>query len=389
MEQNHKKLRSKKKKTRLIKFGDKKANEIISKKWIKSIKKKLEEIGTYDINSKYYNFLNKKNIYSLKSMDLLFSVNTYGKKMLLFLIKFKNKKNYCIFIDKKTGNMILSRFRFIDDLFDGTLLEGEFVKNKITKKWIFIINDIVYYKGINIITEKFKNRFKILKILIETEFENDNDLSICNIEMKKYFNLNKIKYINDNKDTLFNYKISGLFFKNKLNFSDNYLYTFLECRSDYKLNPKNNLNNAINKSTNNSINNSINYNGKLNNINKKSINHLKSNINRKYVIFEIKLTSLPDVYELHNLNTSRDLVMNSYASIPNNKICKYIRKIFKKKKINDELSSESEISDDEDVPTINIRCYYNNNFKKFVPYKIEYDEPVDNINVINNFIYNN
>ena len=49
-----------------------------------------------------------------------------------------------------------------------------------------------------------------------------------------------------------NYKCSGLYFKNNDNFSDNYLYPFPECRSDYKVNQmKNNgLLNIQNKQLN-------------------------------------------------------------------------------------------------------------------------------------------
>ena len=378
MEQRQKR---KKRKTKLIKFGNKRGNEIISSKWIKSISDKIEDIGSYNVYSKYYNFLNKKNIYSLKSKNLLFSVNTYGKKMLLFLIKFNNNKNYCIFINKKTGNMILSRFRFVNNLFDGTLMIGDFIKDNKTNNWNFIIDDLVYYKGENIITETFTNRFNILDNMLNTEFENDTDLSICQIKMKKYYELKYIKYITDNKEELFDYKVSGLFFKNIDNFSDNYLYTFLECRSDCKIKLASGSDNISNNNLN-ILNNNLNNKSNNNNLRNK-----KSKLNRKYIIMEIRTTSLPDIYELYHMNSNKKLEMNSYASIPNNKICKYIRKIFKKKEINEEMSSESEISDCEECENIKIRCYYHEKFKKFVPYKLDLESLIDNINIINQFIY--
>ena len=132
-------------KTRVINFGNTKGVKILNKKWINSIFSKIEEIGTYNIDSKYYMFLNKKNIYELKKEKLLFTLNTFGKKMLLFLVKFNNK-NYSIFINIKTKVMVMSRFRFVDELFNGTLLIGTFVKNRKTKKWNYVINDICYYK---------------------------------------------------------------------------------------------------------------------------------------------------------------------------------------------------------------------------------------------------
>ena len=231
---NRKNGKRRKKKTKIVKFGDKTGHEIISDKWKKSVKEKIEIIGSYDIYSKYYNFLNKTNINSLRDSEQLFTVNTYGKKMILFLFKFGNNKNYCIFINKKTGQMILSRFRFIDDLYSGTLLIGDFIKDNSSKSWLFMVDDIAYYKGKNIITNSLSDRLNILENLLKTEFNNDKNLSICNIKLKDYYKLNYIKSVYNEQKKIFNYKVSGLLFKNTENFSDNYLYTFIECRSDYK-----------------------------------------------------------------------------------------------------------------------------------------------------------
>ena len=65
-------------KTKTIRFGNNKGVLIVHKKWIKSIKKKINNYGSFDIMSKYYKFLNKKNLSELKSEDLLFRVNNFG-----------------------------------------------------------------------------------------------------------------------------------------------------------------------------------------------------------------------------------------------------------------------------------------------------------------------
>ena len=181
-----------------------------------------------------------------------------------------------------------------------------------------------------------------------------------------------MKCVNDNLDTLYNYKVSGLYFKNLNNFSNNYLYVFLKCRSDYKL-----KHNNEDISTNNS--NTI-----KNVISKKSNNDI-----RDYVIMGIKPTILPDIYNLYHIN-SKNCEINSCASVPNDKICKYLRKIFKKKKVNidDDISSESELSDGEDLDMLKVRCKYNNKFKKFTPIKIENEDiNIDNINYINKYVH--
>ena len=170
-------------KTKTIRFGNNKGVLIVHKKWIKSIKKRINNYGSYDIMSKYYKFLNKKNLNELKSENLLFRVNNFGKRFILFLTRFNNK-NYSIFINSKTYVMTMSKFRFVNELFDGTLLIGSYLK-KDDNKWSYIVNDICYYKNEDIITKPFNDRYKIMEHLINNEFENDNNFRSCYIVLSK------------------------------------------------------------------------------------------------------------------------------------------------------------------------------------------------------------
>ena len=87
-----------------IKFGNSKAMLIQSSKVISKIKKKILNIGAFDISAKYYNFLNKKNINCIKKNKFLFTLNTFGKKHLLFLTKIGEKKRL------RTKSFFASRF---------------------------------------------------------------------------------------------------------------------------------------------------------------------------------------------------------------------------------------------------------------------------------------
>ena len=80
--------------------------------------------------------------------------------------------------------MILSRFRFTNDIFNGTLFCGEFIKNN-NDKWVYLINDICYYKGENIITQTFNDRYETMKKIFSKNFKNDDNLSVCKIQIKK------------------------------------------------------------------------------------------------------------------------------------------------------------------------------------------------------------
>ena len=74
-----------------------------------------------------------------------------GNPYFLLLIKI-NGINQCIFIDKKIKQghehprMIINIFYFDDQVFEGTLFDGEIIKD-FNNQWHFIINDLVGRQG--------------------------------------------------------------------------------------------------------------------------------------------------------------------------------------------------------------------------------------------------
>ena len=369
------------KQKQIVHFGNKKIPQITNNDLKEKIKNLISSIGTFNIKGKYYNILNKKTINQLKSLKSYLSLRTYGKGHVLFLTKIKSNKgdrNYCIFINKKNEIMFLSKFKFNEELFSGTLFDGELVKNS-SGEWIFFIDDIAYYKGQNIITENFNERYNLLQSLLKEEYIEDSSLSICKLEYKKYYNLNNIQYLYDLQKNELDYKCSGLYFKNNDNFSDNYLYPFPECRSDYKVNQmKNNgLLNIQQKQLNINTGNIGISNDNISPLSEGSPKIHKSNMtfenNNEEKLkpiqisnkcsFEIRITNLPDIYELYAYNNSSTLEKISYASIQDLNTSNFCKKLLKGK------------------DKANVLCLYNKNFKKWKP--IEPSDTIDNIQTIN------
>ena len=346
-----------------VRFGNKKALQIISYKIKEDIKKKIKDMGTFNTTGKYYNFLNKKNISNLKSTksenDFLVTLSTFGKKYVLFLTNY-NEKKYCIFINKKNESMILSRFRFSPKLFSGTLLDGEFVKDN-NGKWIFFIADIAYYMGENIITKPFNYRKGVIDNFLKNEYKEDTNISVCTIKKKEYFKYNYIKDLSTRYLESLDYKCSGLYFKNLHNFSNNYLYIFPDCRSDKKVdNKKLKIKKIESDSTASESDISV---------SSSESTHSNENIDitRKDCRFMIKNTDLPDIYELYCSNGYQDYEKYSYACVPDFDTSKYLRSLF---------------DEDEDDEKIFVECKYNTNFKKWIPLKKTEDD-VDTINYVN------
>jgi hypothetical protein len=233
MNQQH--LQHQQQKTPLY-FCGKKSIQINNSSLIQQIKEKIKQLGSFHLSSKYYTFLSKKNVNNLKENSFLVSLRSFGKNFILFIATI-NQKNYCVFINKKNEVMNIVQFQFAEEIYQGTIFDGELVKNS-NNKWLFIINDIAYYKGKNIITEKFTKRQDLISHILKKEYNANSDYFY--IIKKEFFGYEKINDLVDRYQKCLNYKHSGLYFKNIDNFSDNYLFIFPECRTDSKI-----LNNGV------------------------------------------------------------------------------------------------------------------------------------------------
>ena len=356
------------------------------------IKTLINSIGSFSLTSKYYTFLNKKNVNNLKNNNFLVSVSTFGKKFVLFIKKYNNKK-YCIFINKKNDTMTITQLKFVDDIFNGTLFDGELVKNS-NNEWIYLINDIAYYKGENLITKSFYERRKIIDFILLNEQDNESDNKKLYISKKEYFEYNKINDLVDNYIDNLSYKCSGLYFKSITNFSDNYLFIFPECRSDTKI-----LNNVNDSNSNdvNHVNNHIN-NHVLKELNDdlddglfKDVEIIKPEIKKIEVKqntnnfklekttcrFLLNPTVMPDIYELYCYNSNNAIEKYSYASVPDIDTSNLLKNI-----IGNNYNHDEDIkSKVENNNCIYVECNYHKSFKKWIPFKKV--DSMDNINTIN------
>ena len=394
-------------------FSNKKSLEIISPQIKNDIKSLIVKIGSFNLTSKYYTFLNKKNVNNLKDNLFQVSLSTFGKKFILFVTRYNTKK-YCIFINKKNDAMTVTQLKFSDDIFNGTLFDGELVKND-NGKWIYLINDIAYYKGENIITKSFSERQNIIDNILKDDHDNDvNNLNqTFYISKKMYFNYNYIKDLVEKYMDCLNYKCAGLYFKNINNFSDNYLFIFPECRSDSKI-----LNNGVtidnkkinilekdinNEEIDNKSDNSddifndveIIQSEKIPNVNMVSSNEINKPIinndrlNDKQINKNMKLekttcrfminnTLMPDIYELYCKNTNNNIEKHSYASVPDIDTSNFLKDILK-------ITSDDNYQDIhtriENKNEVYVECNYHKNFKKWIPYKKV--DSMDSIQTIN------
>jgi hypothetical protein len=368
----------------LFNFCGKNTNIIKDNELKEEIINSIKNIGTYNLDSKYYQFLNFKNVNQLKNEEFKICISTFGKKYNLYL-KNINNKNYCIFINKKTNQMILGKFTFALSLFDGTLFDGELIKNS-RNEWFFVINDLIYYEGKNIITHNFETRYGKVKNLIETQYKYDNN-SQCKILIKKYVEL---KYINSlMKDYIvhLSFKCSGIIFKENNNFGNNYTYIFPECRTDTRILSKEKEEKEEKEEKDDNTDflsmlasdcTVVSFDKKIKEENIVEVDSINTSqtqqtlqsshcINTSHCIFLVKATHMPDIYELYCKSSSGNIEKHSYASIPSMDCSKMMRKLNENNKENNGIV---------------MKCMYNKIFKKWIPIE-ESKEVVDNLHKIN------
>ena len=365
-------------------YFNQKGFEIQEKELRHEVYQSIKRIGHYNVTSKYYNFLNKKNLSEIKDGEFRVSLSSFGKKYILFLIKIHDKR-YSILINKKNEIMVTCQYKFHQSLYDGTLLDGELVKNE-NNKWIFIINDIPYYKGENLITKSFDDRQNIIVELLKNEYrreeQNNHMTYICQKIYVKY------EYLEDLSKRLrdsLSYKCSGLYFKNIFNYSDNYLYIFPECRTDHQI-----LNKPVEEVTSETVVHTSSEEIKRveevveevkkknyieddifgdlevvkTNEEEKSLEKEKKRPARKYCKFLIKPTSKPEVFELYCRAVDRHIEKYSYAAIPDMKTSKFLKDLFISYTPMDDITSLIN-----EKKAIYVECLYNKNFKRWIPYK--------------------
>ncbi len=314
-----------------IRFGNKKALKIVSNDMKNHVKNSIKVSTGIDITGRNYGFLNEKNMHHLKNQNYQVCLNTFGKKFLLYLTKFQDKI-YTIFINRKQEDMISIQLRFSENLYQNSLFDGELIKNT-DDEWVYAISDIISYSGSNIRNSLSLNeRLDLVQKILDSEFEKNDEVDICKMDLKKYFELEYLEDLSTRYINSVPYRCSGLYFQHKTDSSRSYMFIFPENRTN-----------------------------EIRNQDKKEVESLPEpkeetvysgpDVGKPYK-FWVKITDLPDIYELY-LNKN-DENRFGIAGISNLEISKYMSNIF--------------ASVDEDQK-VQLNCVYKEGFNKWFPQK--------------------
>lgn len=314
------------------------------------------------------------SIGKINKFPYLANLKSNGNPYLLYLTKI-NGINQIIFIDKKIQSgytiprVILTKLHFDDSLFNDTIIDGEMIKPKgENTNWLFLVNDIIVYKGNHLATINIIERLNILYKLFKTEYIADK-YDICKFQIKKYVYPTQLQYLVEEFAEQLPYKCRGIYFTPLYFTKKNILYNFDDSLIKDTIRIKYQKNNIILKNDLEKLNEYI---QDKDDIKSKVIDDFKTNdfkinetsneksqeqeqsqdrntnTNSNIQNFYLEKTNLPDVYNLYTLDgEKRDDII-----IPTLKISKMMQKIFEFKNFNVKILFE---------------CNYNDKFKKWVP----------------------
>lgn len=328
------------------------------------------------IITKHFDKYEDRMLENIQKRPHLLCVRSNGNPYFLYLTKI-NFVNYCIFIDKKIQQgysyprMIISHFKFNDNLFDDTILDGEMVKNS-SGGWSFLLNDMLVLRGQHLTEYNLMKRLNLLYAALESSFVPDvND--ICKMLVKKYFNYTESLQITEHHIHEVDYSCRGIYFKPLflrfkdilINFDDNlikkvertrykHLKSFMLTEDGEKL---------LDPETSSiSSNSSAKSHGSSKSLSGVSNASCETKGDQRVaasdvvvtervtgvVSFNTRKTSSPDVYEL--LDGNMQLV--GTCAVPSIKISKYMREVFANKNI---------------VDTVSMHFIFSTKFNKWIP----------------------
>ena len=295
-------------------FCDKEIDNVTNNDMKQYILDNLKTKSDLQYTSKYAKIYNDNFSKNLNNPHLV-CLKSIGSPYFLFCTQI-NDVNYCFLIDKKIKDgykfpkIFLVHYRFESEIFNGTLFETELLRDN-CNKWHLLIGDIYIYKGEKLDNKQITERMNIINEIILNKYIDDTFCNICPIKIKRYFDINQIKYITEEFIDKLDYRIRGLYFVPLKTSYAKILYMFND--DEYK----------------------------------------KSNYKNKTTInFKIVKTIKPDVYELYlNNETKSSIIKHSYASIPNIKTSLWLKELFDQK---------------EDII---VECKLNKRFNKWTPIK--------------------
>lgn len=336
-----------------ISFCDQIGYNVKSNELKEKILNELEVLVGFKVVQKHYERFSDHLISRLNSSPHLISLRSNGNPYLLYLTNI-NFQPHCIFIDKKIQHgyffprMIFAKLWFKAPLFENTLFDGEMIRKE-SGEWEYVINDILCYKNFSLEKYNLVKRINIVYNILSKSFQPDS-IQVCQLSIKKYVTVDKIRYLVEEFMPSLNYTCRGIYFKPffikfkdvLLNFDDSLIKKVVRIKykhtgETFMMPEDMNQQKAAPVPTQEEA--------------RTTISTSSTNSNNATKEFWVRKTSNPDIYELFEENRAFDS-KPMIALVNNIDTSKFLRDSFRLLNVNDKLK---------------MSCKFHVKFQKWIP----------------------
>ena len=139
--------------------------------------------------------IEKKDFKKLEEYNYYVSLKLDGVRFLLYFIKDKNGNNQAILINRAL-NFYIIKIQAEDNIYSGTLLDGELIYNSESENWVFYVHDALMLCGNKINRLQHSIRLSDSRYCLDS-FLTYNDNSTLDIKIKDFYPFNNFKYFID------------------------------------------------------------------------------------------------------------------------------------------------------------------------------------------------
>jgi hypothetical protein len=144
----------------------------------------------------------------LKENEYVACEKTDGVRYMCILTKYEDKK-LCVFVNRKLDIFLVS-LHFLRTSYDGTILDGELVKNKKNGKWYYLVYDAVMINGEDVKNLNLNERISKSQTVVDGIKKLTKDP--ITIKMKKFHTMNNLKNFCENYLDKLDFNTDGLVF---------------------------------------------------------------------------------------------------------------------------------------------------------------------------------
>ena len=312
-------------KTLPLSFCGEEVQNIVNSEAKQHIIDNLEQNYNVKISDKRAYILNNKSVYFLEKTQHIISIKSSGTNYYLFFTNINNT-NYCLFIDRKIKQgytlprIITADFKFHDDLFSGTVFDGEIVRDR-EDNWMFLISNIVALKG-RVVNSNMVARMNLIYKVLAESYSPDPVIDICPIRVKRVYRYSDYDRLILMYIPKFEYEIKGMFFNSLTNKHSNHLFMMSAPSKKEGYTDRRKT-----RSTGATAEVNANNSEKVDNAEVVSPNPTPSS-SSDTLVFQVKTTDKPEIYELHGVNDKKVVEIYSVALIKKMAVSKKLKAYF-------------------------------------------------------------